>query len=208
MKLYVLFNTVDLERAVTVAQTITEHADMIGIGSLLLYRYGTQAIETFRTALPKATLIADSKVIERGADAAQVLFDAGADWITVMAGTHRHVIQSATGVARDRGRKVMIDLTDSAEPGQSALDAQALDAHAILFQSTFDEKDVLLFNEKFDMIRGNTQLPIFVSAHVDQENAHFITALKPDGLVVGKHIAQATDPVAAVQAFHNLCHGG
>ena len=119
MKLQIAFDVIDLEKALTVAQKVESHADLFEIGSLLLFKYGELAIKKFREKFPQKTLLADAKIVDRSKDAVPLLIQAGADWVTIMAGADRMSFTPAAPVAHNLGKKIMLDLSDASSPGQS-----------------------------------------------------------------------------------------
>lgn len=205
MKLQIAFDITDLDNAIEYAKKVAEQSDILEIGTLLIYNNGIRAIERFREEFPKKTLLADTKIIDRGKEAVAIMASAGADWITVMAGTGKEVIHSAATMAHQSNMKVMLDLVDSASLGQSALDAKNLGADALLFHQAYDEKDALILLDKWEMVRGNTSLPIFVSAKINRTTIFNILNIKPDGIVVGKSIFDADDPKEEAAFFADLC---
>lgn len=205
MKLQIAFDITDLDKALDIAKQVEEHSDIFEIGTLLIYKNGIKAVERFREAFPKKTLLADTKIIDRGKEAVATLASAGADWVTVMAGTGKEVIHSAATMAHQCNIKVMLDLVDAASLGQSALESKNLGADALLFHQAYDEKDALILLDKWEMVRGNTTLPIFVSAKINRSTIFNIINIKPDGIIVGKSIIDADNPSEEAKFFYDLC---
>src|SRR5579863_7196776 len=156
MKLQISFDLSDLDKAIQTCSQVAEYADIIEIGTILLFHYGTDAVKKFADAFPEKTILADTKIIDRGKEVVELFAQAGADWITVMAGTSPNVIHAATMAAHSSNVKVMLDLVDSNSVGQSALEAKNLGADALLFHQLYNEKESLIFLDKWDMIKGNT----------------------------------------------------
>lgn len=206
MKLQIAFDITDLDQAIEIGKKVAEHSDILEVGTLLIYKHGVKAIERFREEFPKQTILADVKIIDRGKEAVATIAAAGADWITVMAGTGKEVIHSAATMAHQCNMKVMLDLVDASSLGQSALEAKNLGADALLFHQAYDEKDALILLDKWEMVRGNTQLPIFVSAKINRSSIFNILNIKPDGIVIGKSIIDADDPAQEAEYFYNLCN--
>lgn len=206
MKLQIAFDITDLEKAIEIGTQVADYCDIIEIGTLLIYKNGVKAIERFREAFPKKVLLADAKIIDRGKEAATTMASAGANWITVMAGTGKEVIHSACTTAHQYNMKVMLDLVDAAAIGQSALEAKNLGADALLFHQAYDEKDALILLDKWEIVRGNSPLPIFISAKITRTSIYNILNIKPDGIIVGKSITDADDPVQEAQFFYDLCN--
>lgn len=204
MKLQVMFNSLDLEKDLSIAQSIQEYVDQVTIGQLLLFKYGQTAIARFRDAMPKSKIVADTKIIEFCKDSAKLNLDAGADWITVLAGANQNIIHSTCTVAHNLGKRVMLDLIDARSRGQSALDAKSYGADAILFHQPHDDYDEFSLIEEWDMVKGNADLPIYISGKINRENIQNILHLGPNGIIIGKAISQAQDPVTEAQFFRTL----
>jgi 3-hexulose-6-phosphate synthase len=204
MKLQISFDLIDLDKAITVGSEVAQYADIIEIGTILIYHHGIAAIKRFREAFPDKTILADTKIVDRGKEVAELFAQASANWITVMAGTSPQVIHATTTAAHNENVKVMLDLIDSASIGQSALEAKNLGADALLFHQPYSEAESLMFLDKWDMIKGNSSLPIFVSAKINRDNVDKIVALSPDVIIVGLSITDSQDSASEAQYFAEL----
>lgn len=205
MKVQISFDALDLEKNLEVARQVVQFADILEIGSLPLLKHGVRAIEAFRKEFPQATILADTKIIDTGRDSVTLAAQVGADWVSVMAGTTNEVIHGVCSKAHDLGKRVMVDILDASSPGQAALEAKSLGADALLFHQPADLSSSLVFLDNWTMVRGNTDLAIFVSSRITKETAHQVIALKPDGIVVGKAICESEDPASAAQFFYDAC---
>lgn len=204
MKLQISFDLTDLQKAIDIAFQVAPFATILEIGSLLLYKYGIQSIEAFRSNFPDATILVDAKISDRAKEAVKTLAGAGADWITVMAGTTPSVIHSACTAAHELNKKIMLDLLDASSLGQSALEAKSLGVDALLFHTPHDEEASLMFLDKWDIVRGNTTLPIFISGKISRDVIDKILAIKPDGIVIGKSIIEAENPAAEAEFYRKI----
>lgn len=205
MKLQIAFDLTDLTQALEIARQVEEHADILEVGTLLLYKNGVRAVEEFKQIFPRKVILADSKIVDRGKEAATTLTSAGADWITVMAGTGNEVIHAACTAAHQSNTKVMLDLVDATSVGQAALDAKNMGVDALMFHQAYDEKDALILLDKWEMVRGNTPLPIFVSAKITRGTIATIVAIKPDGIIIGKSIIDSDSPAQEAAFYKSLC---
>lgn len=204
MKLQISFDLIDLDKAVTIGSEVAQYADIIEVGTILIYHYGVSAVKRFKEAFPDKIILADTKIVDRGKEVTELFVEAGADWITVMAGTSAHVIHATTTAAHNANIKVMLDLIDSDSVGQSALEAKNLGVDALLFHQPYSETESLMFLDKWDMIKGNSSLPIFVSAKIDRENVDKIVSLQPDGIIVGLTITEAENSAQEAHYFAEL----
>lgn len=204
MKIQVSFDITNLEQGIETAAAIADYVDIIEVGTLLIYAHGTQALSTFKNRLPHKKILADSKIVDRGKEASSLLIQAGADWVTVMAGTSKEVIHAVCGTAHSFGKKVMLDLLDAPSAGQLALESKNLGVDALLFHQSYDGKDQSLLLDKWDMVRGNTELPIYISAKISRNNIAEILQLKPEGIVIGRSIVTAENPIEEARYFYEL----
>ncbi len=202
MKLQVSFDVTDLEQALHVASQIATYVDIFEIGTLLIYKYGIDAVKQFKELFPEHTILVDSKIVDRGKYVVTLFAHANADWITVMAGTSKEVIHSVTSAAHSFNKKVMLDLLDSSSVGQSALEAKNLGIDALLFHQPYDAAESLMFLEQWEMVKGNSAVPVFISAKITRDNISDIIKIKPDGIIIGTSIVNSEDPREAAEFFH------
>ena len=202
MKLHISFDLTNLENALSIAEQVKEFAAGFDVGALLLYNYGVDAIKQFKKQFSDKVLTVDAKIVSQGKESVTLLIEAGAEWVTVMAGTRKEVIHAACTKAHTMGAKVMLDVTDANSYGQSALEAQSLGADALLFRADLIETEPLLFKDQWAMIRGNTSLPIYLSGRISLAMMDTILEVKPDGIFVGRAITHADDPKAAAKLIY------
>lgn len=207
MKLHIAFDLTDLDHALSIAQSIHQYADIFEVGSLLIYKNGMQAVSRFKQQFPHKTILADVKIADRAKEATILCSDSGADWITVLAGTRYNSIHSACNTAHERGKKIMLDLIDASSLGQSALEAKSFGVDALLLSIPTQDSSQLTFLETWDMVKGNTPLPIYISGNISLETIATVIDLNPAAIVIGKEITSATNPAAEAEKFYTLIHG-
>ncbi len=207
MKLQVSFDVPNLEDALQCATQVAPYCDVLEVGTLLIYHHGLEAVKKFKQSFPDKTILADTKIVDRGKQAAKLMSMANPDWITVVAGTSKNVIHATCTTAKSMGMKVMLDLLDTHVLGQSALEAKNLGVDALLFHEPSDEASSLVFLEKWDMVKGNTDLPIFISAKISRTNIEEIIKVRPDGIIIGTNICEAENPAQEAQFYYKLIRG-
>jgi 3-keto-L-gulonate-6-phosphate decarboxylase len=205
MKLQIPFDMQDLDKALQIGKLVENYADIFEVGTLLIYQHGVKAVSEFRRQFPKKVLLADCKIVDRSKEAVTSFAQAGANWITVMAGTAKEVIHTSCTTANNLNVKVMLDLIDSPSLGQSALEAKALGASALLFHQPYDAQESFTFLDKWDMVKGNTDLPIFVSGKISQDSIEEVLNVRPSGIIIGKSIIEAENPEVEIKYYHDLC---
>ena len=205
MKLQISFDLIDLKKSLKIAQKVAEFADILEVGSILIYRYGIEAVKEFCKAFPNSTILADTKIVDHGREIVNLLEKNGPKWITIMAGANKKIIQSACSAAHDANKKSVLDLLTTDFIGQSAMEAKILGVDSILFHKVYTQDSALTFKDKWEMVKGNTSLPIFISAQIDENNIDNIIEFRPSGIVVGKAITVSDNPKKSAQFFKEKC---
>lgn len=205
MKLQIAFDIQDLGSCLKIAKQVEPYCDRFEICSILLYKYGIEAIKQFRKTFPDKELLVETQIVERGKDITNLCLDAGADWVTVMAGANQQVTHNVCSAAGSK-KNVMLDLSDTNLLGQASMDAKALGVDAILFYKPHERKDAqsIATLDQWEIVRGNTQLPIYVTAHIDRESVQRLLLLKPDGIVIDRAITEHENPAEEAEYFYNL----
>jgi len=207
MKLQLSFELAELDNALNIAQQTQEYADIFEIGSTLIAHHGIRAVHQFREAFPEKTLLADLKIVDRPRSLIQAYTKAGANWITVLAGTSNSVIHRASNIAHDNNTSIMLDLIDASSLGQAALEAKSLGVDALLFHKPIEQENELAFLDDWDMVRGNTELPVFVSAQITRKTIQDVFQVSPSGIVISDAITQADNPHEEAAFFSQIIRG-
>lgn len=193
MKLQISFDHTDIDQALETAHKVQEYSDIIEVGSLLIYKYGSSAITRFKETFPDKIILADAKIVDRAKDAVNIFALAGADWITVLSGANKSVIQSATMTAHELGKKIMLDLIDSQSLGQSALESKGLGIDSIIFHKHLIESEQIPFLERWEIVKGNTTLPIYIHSPVTKDNVTELLSLGASGIVISNVNSEDSD---------------
>lgn len=205
MKLQIAFDMTDLDKALEIAYQVAPFADILEVGTLLIYQHGSQAIKQFKDAFSKNIIFVDSKIVDRAKNSSEIMHKAGADWLSVMAGTSNQVIHTVCTVAHENKQKVVLDLLDSNALGQSAMDAKSMGVDMLMLHQASDELDPSELADAWEMVSGNTDLPIFVSAKINRDNIHNVLTMKPAGIIIGRSITNAQNPAVEAEFYRELC---
>ena len=205
--LQVALDTFDLNSALKTTQLVHDVIDIIEVGTILCLAEGLGAVKTIKTLYPKNVVLADVRVVEAGALISKMVFDAGADWISVMSTASLATIQSVSENAFVKNGDVQIELQDG----------WTLDK---LNQCKAMGIKQVIFHKSRDSEKSITGWPPEVLSEVqslcDQGFKVSITGnLKPDDIasfkgipihafVVGRGIRGADDPRAAAQKYKDI----
>lgn len=203
MKVHISFNTSDLTEALNLAKDVEDFCDAFEIGPVTLMQYGMEAIKKFRQQFPQKKLICDSNITEFEKELVTMASEAGADWVTVLASAGINTIHNTCSSAHSAGKKVMLDFIDVASAGQIAADAKSFGIDALVVHNSNDANPYALL-DRWDMIKGNTTLPVFISTHITRANLNELIKLDPAGFIIGHAITLAENPRQEAQYFYNI----
>lgn len=204
MKLQISYDIINLSDAMTIAKKTYQFADILEIGTLLLYKEGVKAIEEFRKEFPDKEILVNAKISDRAEEAVTIFTKAGANIISVLAGTKNKTIHKAAQTAHSQKAKIILDLMDAYSLGQSAMDADKLGVDMILFPRSHDVAPETTVLDQLDSVKGNTKLPVLISGRINRNNVHQILNLKPNGIVIGSAITKSDDPEKEAEYFKSL----
>lgn len=102
-----LFST---EEALKVLSEVGEYVDIIELGTPLMIAEGARVVKTVKEKYPNKIIFADIKVMDGGGVVPKVVFDAGADMVSVLAAADNHTIQATIDLAKKYNGKVLVDM--------------------------------------------------------------------------------------------------
>lgn len=109
--LQVALDNLSLESALDSTRVLAPHVDVIEAGTILCYAAGApHAVKVLRSLYPDSIIVADLKVADAGAVLADMVFSAGADWMTVICSAPLATMEKAQESAVRFGGEVQIEL--------------------------------------------------------------------------------------------------
>jgi 3-keto-L-gulonate-6-phosphate decarboxylase len=204
VKLQIKYNFTNTSKALAIARQTAQFADIIEVGSLLIFKEGAKAVEAFKEEFPEKEIYADAKIACRGEESAQIFAAAGATYISVLAGTYDDVIQSTCTSAANSNCRIVLDCLNASSLGKSAAQSKTMGVHSLLFHRNIFAKEGEDATDNFQEIRDNTDLPIFVKGRISAEILKTILPLKPAGIVIGSAITRGSNPVEEAEKIKKL----
>jgi len=110
--LQVALDTLDLNTALKTTRVVQEVIDVIEGGTILCLAEGLSAVRIIKTLYPEKIILADVRVVEAGAIIAKMVFDAGADWISVVISANTSTLKAVAEEAFSRAGDVQVELQD------------------------------------------------------------------------------------------------
>lgn len=210
IELQLALDFVDLSTALSLVEQTREHIDIFEIGTPLLLREGLDAVAAVHEAYPRLQILADAKIVDGGYGEATMLFEAGADIVTVLAVAAPQTLALVTKAARERGGRVAADLIASADPTETAAALAAANVDIICVHRAADSGGWLPENSEVLGAVSNrgSKVKIMVAGGIGLDTLPAIRRLAPDIVVIGGSIVGAPDPAAAARKMREALNEG
>lgn len=202
-RLQLAVDSLDLVSALGPLNRAVGHVDVIECGTVLILAEGLRAVREIRALYPEKTILADVRIAEAGSLLSRQCFDAGADWVSCVAGASLVTIEQAVKVAQETGGEVQVELGDSYSKDRAVRWHDLGVTHVIVKRSrdkeaagelTWDAASVDRVGELADL--GFT---VTVTGGIRAEDL-VVFAGRPVGVIIaGRSIMGADDPAAAAQ---------
>lgn len=208
-RLQVALDAITLNGALNLIEKIQDDIDIVEVGTPLLMHYGMNVVEKLFQNFPKLPVLCDAKIMDAGNYEAGLAFDAGAEYVTVLALADDLTIQGVTKAAHDRNKKVVVDLINVTDLNriekleQFGVDVIAIhtgaDAQAAGQSPLDDLKEIRPLVKKADLA---------VAGGIKTNTIEKYLKEKPEIVIVGGGILNQADSVAAAHKLHQALQRG
>lgn len=178
---------------------VKEFADIVEIGTPVLKRFGISAISTARELCPDVMVLADTKTVDGGQLEADMVFGAGAAFMTVLSCASRATHETVGRRAAAFGATVIVDtITESGKPD--------LLEHGSDFPESFGY--VAVHSPTDARLAGNTSTShidavkqmhergfrVSLAGGIGPDTLDAVIGVAPEILVVGSAITESANP--------------
>ncbi|MBD3306011.1 hypothetical protein GF339_06485 [candidate division KSB3 bacterium] len=190
-----------------VADLIREAVDILEVGTVLLKKEGTQVVSALKERFPDKLIFVDTKTLDLGKIEAQVMFEAGADIMSVCGVASDATIGLVLREAHALGKQVMIDLIGLGDCYRQVKRLSALQPDYLTVYTGIDERTTenTLF-EKLEIISQISPIPVAVSGGVELDDLPYLLVFRPAIIIVGTAITRASRPDEVAQRFWESIH--
>lgn len=196
MKLQLAYDGIHLDEAVTCIEQIQEYIDIIEIGTPFVLSVGMEGVRTLRRLFPEKEILADMKIMDGGKKEAEMAFESGADYVTVLGVTDRSTIAACVQAAKKYEKKTVVDMICVPDFRKTVADMEALGVDYIAVHTGSDQQ--LLGRTPLEDLKEIQQYVkncrIAVAGGINSSTVQEYLSYHPDILIVGKSITQAKNP--------------
>ncbi|GAK58955.1 3-hexulose-6-phosphate synthase [Candidatus Vecturithrix granuli] len=206
MKLQLALDLVDCQGAKAILSEVHDLIDIVEIGTPFLLKEGVRAITEIKSAYPSLEVLADVKIMDGGDYEARLVYNAGADIVTVLGAAASVTIQNVVKAARACRKQVLVDMIAVEPIEQRVMQIDQFDVDYICVHTGTDVqaqgKGPLDELQCVSAIVRNAR--IAVAGGINQETLPPILSYRPEIVIVGGAITAKADKRQAVLAIKEV----
>ena len=200
-RLQVAVDNLDLVSAFRALHRCADEVDIIECGTILIINEGLRAVREIRALYPDKTILADVRIAEAGSLISRQCYDAGADWVSCVAGASLTTIGQVVAAANEHGGEVQVELGETYDPERARAWRDLGVQHVIVKRSrdreaagtlTWGPQDIDRIHELAGM--GFT---VTVTGGIKADELDVFAGTPVGVVIAGRSIMGADDPRAA-----------
>lgn len=196
MKLQLAIDDMTLSEALSFIDKVEKYVDIIEVGTPFLIREGCHAIQAIKNKYPLKEILADAKIMDGGFFESEILFKAGADYVTVLGVTDTLTIRSCIKAAKEYGKQVVVDMICVDDLPSRVHQLENAEANMLAVHTGTDQQAAgrQPIDDLAVMIAHRRNAKIAVAGGISSKTIAKYVALRPDVIIVGSAITHAEDP--------------
>lgn len=208
MKLQIALDEVTIEQGLLLCEKVREHIDIIEIGTPFLVREGLHAVRAFRERFPEKEILADAKIMDAGEWEAKMCFDAGADYVTVLAVTDLLTIKECVKTAKEYGKQIVADMICVYNPQRRIEELEAAGITNIAVHTGIDQQTAgrTPLQDLKQVKAYAKQSVVSVAGGIGPDTVERYRQAGADIVIVGGGIAHAQEPAEAAKVIAKKLH--
>ncbi|MCY0893434.1 MAG: orotidine 5'-phosphate decarboxylase [Acidibacillus sp.] len=207
MKLQIALDRIDLETAITLADQVQNHADIIEVGTSLIKEYGFLSVRLVKQAAASTAILADIKTMDEGEYEFRSIYQSNADLATVMGAAALSTVAACYRVSEEKGHTLMIDLLETSEERVKTLTQFKHALFCVHFPKDGGSSDIE--SRIHDFVKHHPHIEhVAVAGGVRLEHVPWLRRLGVEVCIVGSEIIESKDPLYMAETFYHAVHDG
>ncbi|GCF94615.1 3-hexulose-6-phosphate synthase [Enterococcus florum] len=197
MKLQLAIDELNLQQALEKLESLEPYIDIVEVGTPFLIDAGREAVKQISEKFPSLEVLCDAKIMDAGAYEAQLAYDFGAEYVTVLGITDNLTIKGCVKQAKKQNRQVMVDMICVSDLASRIPIIESLGVDVIAVHTGADQQAAgrTPLDDLKEMKKYAKNVKIAVAGGINSNTIYDYTALDPDIIIVGSGILNADSPV-------------
>lgn len=210
MKLQLALDEHKLEDALSFAEQVADYVDIIEIGTPFVIDSGMEGVRRFKEKFPEKEILSDEKIMDGGYYEAQLGFEAGAEYVTVLGVSDLVTIQNCVKAAEDFNKQVVVDMICVENLPERIAELEQIGVHVLAVHTGADVQALgrTPLDDLKVMAQHAKKAKIAVAGGINSETIQDYVGLNPDIVIVGSGITRSEDPVKEVQLIKEAMQAG
>jgi len=206
MKLQLALDDLTIQQSIELLHKVETYVDIIEIGTPFMMMEGMKATQEIKKRFPDHEVLCDTKIMDAGAYEAEIAFDAGADYVTVLGITDIATIEACVNKAIEYGRKVVVDMICVPDLPQRIKVLEEIGVEYLAVHTGVDQQanGRTPLDDLIEMKEATKNAKIAVAGGLKSSNLYLYMPYAPDIIIVGGGILNAPDPVKETKMIKEI----
>lgn len=207
-KLQIALDDITLVKALILLDKVHNDVDIVEVGTPFMMEYGMEAVRKIKAAFPNLEVLCDAKIMDAGSYEAQLAFQAGADYVTVLGVTDDLTIKDCVVAARNANAKIMVDMICVKDLPERIKTVEKLGVDVIAVHTGVDQQAAgrTPLDDLKEMRQSVSNTALAVAGGISCSTIEEYMKYQPEIIIVGSGIVKAMDPVKAAQDLASRMH--
>ncbi|GMA09108.1 3-hexulose-6-phosphate synthase [Tetragenococcus halophilus subsp. flandriensis] len=204
MKLQLAIDTLNLSDAIRLIDDLYDYIDIIEIGTPLVLLEGTKATEVISNRFPEKEVLCDAKIMDAGSFESQIVFEAGADYVTILGLADDKTLEEYVDQARKYDKKVVVDMINVENIDKRVPKLEEIGVDVIAVHTGVDRQALgrTPLDDLKEIKKYASKTKIAVAGGINENTIDKYIKVRPDIVIVGSGITSAELPQNSAERMY------
>ncbi|EOH95574.1 3-hexulose-6-phosphate synthase [Enterococcus pallens] len=209
MKIQLAIDELSLSETLNILDEIVPFIDIIEVGTPFMIDAGREAVRRIKEKYPHKEVLCDAKIMDAGAYESELVFEAKADYVTVLGLTDDSTIRGCVEVAKKYGKKVLVDMicVGNLEKRIPEIEALGVDIIAVHTGADLQKQGRTPLEDLIEMKKHVKKCQIAVAGGINLSTIDSYIKESPDIVIVGSGILNDAQPREVAEGIFRKING-